>query len=193
MLINDRNFSDQSGVSFLEVIIVIALLGVMSTFVIPAIGSWTAKAKVESDFRSTLSQVETLKTRVRLVNGTALLKCINHNVLSYQLSTNYQSSNNLVDSNFSKYIVDDPLVNNSKFNILSGKTNLVSTICEGARGIFNANGYSGIEGSGNIDIEINYKNDRNTYPAYRILVNQSTSFVQRFIWNKSAGSWRELD
>jgi len=183
----------QRGASFLELIVVIALLGVMGTFIIPSIGSWTAKAKVEADYQSVLGQIENLKTRVRLVNGTALLKCTNHSVLSYQVSTNYQSSNSVVDPNFSALLVEDPLVTNPNFNVLSGKTNIASAICEGARGIFVANSYSGIEGGGNIDIEINYKNDRVNYPAYRILVNQSTSFVQRFIWNKSKGSWSELD
>ena len=183
----------QRGASFLELIVVIALLGVMGTFIVPSIGSWTAKAKVEADYQSALAQIENLKTRVRLLNGTALMKCTNHSVLSFQVSTNYQSSNSVVDTNFSALLVEDPLVTNPNFNVLSGKTNIVSSLCEGTRGIFVANAYSGIEGGGNIDIEINYKNDRVNYPAYRILVNQSTSFVQRFIWNKTKGSWSELD
>ena len=192
---NDRAPKLQYGASFLELIVVIALLGIMGTFIIPSIGSWTAKAKVEADYQSALAQIENLKTRVRLVNGTALLKCTNHSVLCYQVSTNYQSSNSVVDPNFSATgnIVEDPLVINPNFNVLSGKTNIVSSLCEGTRGIFVANAYSGIEGGGNIDIEINYKNDRVNYPAYRILVNQSTSFVQRFVWNKLTGSWSELD
>ena len=190
---NDPKLNLQGGASFLELIIVIALLGVMSTFIVPSIGSWTAKAKVESDYRSLLAQIESLKTRVRLVNGTATLKCTNHSVITYQISTNYQTSNSLVDVNFSSKVIDDPLIQNASFNSVSGKTNLVSSLCEGKRGIFVANAYSGIEGGGDIDIEINFKNDRMSYPAYRILVNQSTSFVQRFIWNKSSGSWSELD
>lgn len=182
-----------NGASFLELIVVIALLGVMGTLIVPSIGSWSAKAKVEADYQSILAQIENLKTRVRLVNGTAVLKCANQSVLSYQLSTNSQTSNSVLDSNFSTLIVEDPLSKNPNFNIVSGKANIVSTICQGSRGIFLANAYSGIEGGGNIDIEINYKNDRVNYPAYRILVNQSTSFVQRFIWNKSKGAWSELD
>ena len=190
---NDLKLNLQGGASFLELIIVIALLGVMSTFIVPSIGSWTAKAKVEADYRSLLAQIESLKTRVRLVNGTATLKCSGHSVITYQISTNYQTSNSLVDGNFSNNVIEDPLVKNPSFNTVSGKTNLVSSLCEGKRGIFVANAYSGIEGGGDIDIEINFKNDRVNYPAYRILVNQSTSFVQRFIWNKSLGSWSELD
>jgi type II secretory pathway pseudopilin PulG len=193
MIVNSKKLSLQLGASFLELIIVIALLGIMSTFIVPSIGSWTAKSRVEADYHSILSQIENLKTRVRLLNGTALLKCTNHSILSYQLSTNYQTSNTLVDSNFLMNIVEDPSANNPNFNIISGKTNMVSTLCEGKRGILIANAYSGIEGGGDIDIELNYKNDRVNYPAYRVLVNQSTSFVQRFIWNKSSGVWKELD
>jgi type II secretory pathway pseudopilin PulG len=183
----------ERGASFLELIVVIALLGVMGTFIVPSIGSWSAKAKVEADYQSTLAQIEYLKTRVRLVNGTAILKCSNHSILSYQLSTNVQVSNSVLDSNFTAFIVEDPLTQNPNFNIVSGKSNIVSAICNGSRGIFLASAYSGIEGGGSIDIEINYKNDRVNYPAYRILVNQSTSFVQRFIWNQSKGIWSELD
>lgn len=190
---NDPKLNLQGGASFLELIIVIALLGVMSTFIVPSIGAWSAKAKVEADYRSLLAQIESLKTRVRMVNGTALLKCSNHSVITYQISTNYQTSNSLVDGNFSNNVIEDPLVKNPSFNTVSGKTNLVSSLCEGKRGIFVSNAYSGIEGGGDIDIEVNFKNDHLNYPAYRILINQSTSFVQRFVWNKSSGSWSELD
>ena len=114
MIVNSKKLSLQLGASFLELIIVIALLGIMSTFIVPSIGSWTAKSRVEADYHSILSQIENLKTRVRLLNGTALLKCTNHSILSYQLSTNYQTSNTLVDSNFLMNIVKN-IPNTNKY------------------------------------------------------------------------------
>lgn len=196
---NDEKFFMQTGASFLEIIVVVALLAIMATFVVPAVGSWSGKAKVEADYHSILAQIEYLKTRVRMLNGTALLKCKNNSVLIYQLSTNYQTSNNSLDSNFTKNIVEDPLAKNANFNIVSGKTYLgtssvlgASPICDGKDGLLIANGRSGVVGSASdIDIKISYKNDSVNYPAYWIHVNQETSYVQRYSWNN--GAWREIN
>jgi Tfp pilus assembly protein FimT len=191
-----KSNSFQFGASFLELLVVIALLGIMSGLMMPAINSWTIRSRIEGDYRSTLAQIEYLKTRVRVLNGTAVLICNNNSKLTYKVSTNYQSSNNIVDANFDSSVAEDPLIKAQDFNVLSGKTNLVSKICDGHRGILASSGSSGVEGTQpteNIEIELNYNNDHLMYPAYLIKLDQSTSFVQRFLWNKDNGQWRELD
>ena len=56
------------------------------------------------------------------------------------------------------------------------------------------NGLAGVEGSGGaIDIELNRSSNRALYGAYRVLINQTTGFVQKFKWQQSSGLWIEQD
>jgi hypothetical protein len=107
------------------------------------------------------------------MNGTGIMICSTNNKLTYQISSNRQTSYTVVDPLFSSTLLEDT----SSSNALSGKTNLVSSMCSGRRGIFLSNGFSGLELGGLIDIEVNYLNNKVSYPAYRVTVSQSTSFV----------------
>ncbi len=185
---------NQSGVSFLEVIAVVGILMIVSAFVAPNIVDWRNKRFIESDFYAVVSQIDYLKTRTRTVNGTAVLICNSSSTLTYQVSTNPQVSTSAVSSGFTNQIVENPSSANSGFNILSGKSSVAAALCSGSRGIFISNGLAGLEGNGGpIDIEVNYGGSRTPYGAYRILVNQSTGFVQKFKWNQASGSWIEQD
>jgi len=82
----------QRGVSFLEVIVVVAILLVASAFVSPSIMDWRAKRNLEADYLSLVSTIDFLKTRVRTINGTGLLICNPNSVLTYQISSNPQST-----------------------------------------------------------------------------------------------------
>ena len=185
---------NQSGVSFLEVIAVVGILLIVSAFVAPNIGDWRNKRFLESDFYALMSQIDYLKTRPRVVNGTALLICSSTTTLTYQVSANPQVSTSTVSSGFSSQIVENPSAANASFNILSGNSTVAATLCSGARGIFISSGLAGLEGSGGpIDIEVNHGGSRTPYGAYRVLVNQSTGFVQKFKWTQTSGSWIEQD
>jgi prepilin-type N-terminal cleavage/methylation domain-containing protein len=176
----------QRGVTFLEIIIVVAIIGVIASVVLPNSTGWKAGARVNTDYQSALSRIDYIKTRARILNGTGLLVCTGTNTLTYEISTNAQSSTSALDTNYTVNRVEYPGT-----NILSGNTNIASSLCAGKRGIFTASGLAGLEGGGAIDLEINYNGDRTNYPAYRILVNQSTAFVQKFKWKN--GAWVELD
>jgi hypothetical protein len=91
-------------------------------------------------------------------------------------------------------VVEDPSKKTPNFNILSGNSKIVSTVCNGLRGIFISTGQSGVEGSGSaIDIEIDPASNKSVYGAYRVLLNQSTGFVQKFKWSTVGNTWVELD
>jgi hypothetical protein len=78
--------------------------------------------------------------------------------------------------------------------VLTGKTKIVSSLCAGFRGVFLSNGFAGLEGTGGpIDIELNHAGVRTPYGAYRVLINQTTGFVQKFKWNKESQVWIEQD
>jgi len=184
----------QRGVSFLEIIVVVAILTIVGAFVSPSIMDWRGKRSLESDYAALVSSIDFLKTRVRTINGTGLLICNTSKKLSYQISSFPQSSTTSVAARYTSNIVENPLGKDANFNILSGETSVVSTICSAGRGIFTTNGLAGVEGAGGaIDIELNRNGDRAAYGAYRVLVNQTTSFVQKFKWQQSTGLWIEQD
>lgn len=185
---------NEQGVSFLEIIVVVAILMIVGAFVSPSIGDWRGKRSLESDYAALLSNIDFLKTRVRTINGTGLLICNSPTKLTYQISTFPQSSASAVSASFTSNIVENPLAKDANFNILSGSSSVVSAICTSGRGIFTTNGLAGVEGSGSaIDIEINRNGDRAAYGAYRVLVNQTTGFVQKYKWQQSTGLWIEQD
>ncbi len=188
----------QQGVTFLEVVVVIAILMIATALVSPSIGDWRQKRALESDFYAVLSQIDYLKTRARTVNGTATLICQSTTGigtgLSYQVSNAPQNGVTSIGNSFSSNLLEDPTAKNSSFNILSGRSQIISTICTGLRGIFISTGQSGVEGSGAaIDIEIDPIVSKSKFGAYRVLLNQSTGFIQKFKFNTANNAWVELD
>lgn len=189
---------NQRGVSFLEVIVVVAILTVTSMLVAPNIQDWRQKRALEADFNAVLAQIDYLKTRTRNIAGTGVLICSSAGtVLSYKVSTNPQTSVSVLDDAtgaFTKGIVEDPATKSSGFNVLSGQTKVVSLLCAGARGIFTSNGQSGVEGSGSqIVLEIYPQADPSRYGAYRVTVYQSTGFLKKEKAKAGSTTFVEMD
>lgn len=190
---------NQQGVTFLEIVVVIAILMITSALVAPSIQDWRQKRALESDYLAVLAQIDYLKLRSRTLNGTALLICQGEgsvgSSLSYQVSTNSQIATNSVAGGYVPAIVEDPLINNPDFNVLSGKTKVVSNLCNaGMRGIFIASGQTGIEGSGaQIDIKIGPQSNNTGLKDYRVLVNQSTGFIQKYRGSIADNTWAEVE
>jgi len=186
---NILDIQKEKGVSFLEIIVVVAILGVTASFVMPSLGSWKINSMIQGDFNALVSQIEYIKSRVTVMNGTGLLICTTNNKLTYQISSNRQTSFTVIDPLFTSNLLEDT----STSNALSGKTYLVSSMCSSQRGIFLSNGFSGLELGGLIDIEVNYLNNKTSYPAYKVTVSQSTSFVTKYQWNPKLGIWTEIE
>lgn len=188
----------QEGVTFLEIVVVIAILMITTSLVSPSIGDWRQQSALEADFHAVLSQIDYLKTRARTINGTAALICKSSSgtgtTLTYQISSASQAGVSSVDNNFSSNLLENPSSKDPSFNILSGKSQIVSSLCTGLRGIFISSGQSGVEGTGGpIDIEIDPATNKSKFGAYRVLLNQSTGFIQKFKFNTASGTWVELD
>lgn len=189
---------NQHGVTFLEVIIVIAILMIVTSLVSPSIADWRQKRALESDYYAVLSQVDYLKTRARTINGTAALICASNTgigkVLTYQVSSAAQSDLLRLSSGFTTNLVEDPLANDPSFNLISNQSQIVSSLCNGLKGIFLSSGQSGMEGgSAAIDIAVEPITGKSKFGAYRILLNQSTGFTQRFKWNIPSAQWVEIE
>ena len=184
----------QRGVSFLEVIVVVAILLVASAFVSPSIMDWRAKRNLEADYLSLVSTIDFLKTRVRTINGTGLLICNPNSVLTYQISSNPQSTASAVSGSFAGNLLEDPTAKDATFNILSGGSTVTSDLCAAGRGIFASTGLAGVEGTGNVIlIELNRGGVRDPIGAYQVKVNQTTGFIQKYKWKQANRTWVELD
>ena len=184
----------QRGVSFLEIIVVVAILLVARAFVSPSIMDWRAKRSLEADYLTLVSTIDFVKTRVRTINGTGLLICNPNSVMTYQISSNPQSTASTVSGSFASNLLEDPTSKDPTFNILSGGSTITSSLCTSGRGIFASTGLTGVEGSGNVIlIELNRGGVRDSMGAYLVKVNQSTGFVQKYKWKQANSTWLELD
>lgn len=189
---------NQQGVTFLEVIVVVAIIMIVSSLVSPSIQDWRQKKALESDFHAILAQIDYLKTRTRTLNGTAILSCLSTggrgSVISYQVSTNPQTSVSDLAPGFIANVVENPLSKSAGYNLLSGNTVIVSEICNGANAIITASGQVGVQGSGQaLTLEIEPESGKNTMGAYRIVVNAVTGFIQKYKWQQQANRWSEID
>lgn len=188
----------QHGVTFLEVIVVIAILMIATSLVSPSISDWRQKRALEADFHAVAAQVDYLKTRARTINGTAVLSCASTTgagkVLTYKVSNKPQVDLATLSVDFASNVIEDPMAKDPGFNILTGRTQIVSSICNGVKAIFLSSGQSGVEGgSAAIDLAIEPIAGKAQYGAYRILLNQHTGFLQKFKWSNLSSQWVEIE
>ena len=207
-----RNMNLEKGISFLEILVVLAILGVTASLVMPNFGSWRNKSLIEADVEALVSQIEYIKARVTLINGTGFLKCswdgpvkepgYFGNKLTYQISSYRQTQEDLLDPN--TLLAANILEDSSTINILSGKTVINTTLCPSRPAIFFSNGKHGLEGTGFIDISLTFldqswssawvaafSTSSNKYPFYRVRVEPMTSFVSKF--KSSPSGWIEIE
>jgi hypothetical protein len=179
----------------------------------PNIGSWRNTSLIEADVEALVSQIEYIKARVALINGTGVLKCswdgpvkepgYFGNKLTYQISSYRQTREDLLDPN--TLLAANILEDSSTVNILSGKTVISTTLCPSKPAIFLSNGKHGQEGGGFIDIGITYLDQSASsawllttttgykYPHYRIYVEPNTSFVSKFKLPSMKSRWVEIE
>lgn len=189
---------NQQGVTFLEIVVVIAILMITSALVAPSIQDWRQKRALESDFMAVLAQIDYLKLRARTLNGTATLNCQSTsgrgNVLTYQVSKNPQISISELAGGFVSNLVENPSEKSPAFNLISGKTTVVSDICNASSAIITAAGQVGVEGNGQtLIIELEPQAGKTIIGGFKIMVNPLTGFIQKYTWQLPAGRWAEID
>jgi Tfp pilus assembly protein PilE len=189
---------NQHGVTFLEAIIVIAILMIVTSLVSPSIADWRQKRALELDYYAVLSRLDCLKTRYGTINGTSTLICASNSgvgkTLTYRVSSKPQADASSLSADFATNLVEDTILKDPNFNIISRQSQIVSSICNGLKGIFLSLGQSVVEGGSLlIDIAIEPIARKSKFSAYRVLLNQSTGFIQRFKWNVLSSQWVEIE
>tara|TARA_B110000503_G_scaffold33779_2_gene54922 strand:- start:419 stop:991 length:573 start_codon:yes stop_codon:yes gene_type:complete len=176
--------SNQKGFTLLELLTVVGILLVLTTFVTPVIGKWRIERNIEKDFYALAGAIDYVKAKVRIVNGTAALKCETPNKLTYTISDFLQTSAASLDSSYAAGIIE-----NKDENILSGK--IFFNCTDGSTIIFLANGKAS-SWSGELTYQVSGVIDKVNFSAYKVTVNSATAFVQKYKWNKTSESWIEL-
>ena len=188
----------------------IGIIAIASSFVYPQIGKWKIKRNIEQDFNAIVSTIGYLKTKTRAINGTSILFCskvygtdgyTDITALKYEMSRYRNAGDSLLvlspgytDNKIETGRAD--VGGTGEFgNLLTGKVNVE---CTADKTIFNAGGNAGNLGSGDaVEFIINYKvsgvADYVNFNAYKVKVNTSTAYVQKYKWNIVTGTWRELN
>lgn len=149
---------NQQGVTFLEVIVVVAILLIVSSLVSPNIQDWRQKKALEADFNSILSKIEYVKIRSRVLGGPGSLT-IKQDGLVYSVS--------VITVNGIKVVEDSSKLGDE--NSFSGKSRVTSVSID-----FMPTGL--IDEPKEIDV---VPLDRNNIRAYKIKLSQ-TGFVEKF-------------
>ena len=174
---------NQHGVTFLEIIVVVAILMIVTSLVSPGIGDWRQRQALDSDFYAVLSKIEYLKIRARVLNGTAVLRCQpigKGSALTYQVFDKPQTDFS-VPTTATATLLEDPSQANPTFNILSGRTKINSTICAGNEGVFLSSGQSSLKGgSGQIELLIEPLAGKEKFGSYDVFVRPSTGFIEKY-------------
>ena len=157
------------GVTLIELLVVIGIMGVIGGFVYPSISNWQTNKNIERDLQAYLSMVDYVTNKAKVVGGTGMIYCQvedeNTTIVSYKISRHYVKPNAsntfVIDASFTSNIIKDPRnaigsspAEDPDHNILSGKSDFLSTICKNA-GIINARGQSGVNGVSRASTGIN--------------------------------------
>jgi prepilin-type N-terminal cleavage/methylation domain-containing protein len=175
---------NQEGFTLLEILVVIGMLGVIATFVTPAIGNWRIEKNIEKDFFALVGVIDYLKAKTRVVNGTSILTCSAPNTLTYTISSYAQSGTATKHA-----LYDASILETKTENILSGDTFLE---CATGTNIIFLNNSKATSWTGEIVYQFSGITDKVNYSAYKVTLNSATAYVQQYKWNKTSESWTEL-
>jgi prepilin-type N-terminal cleavage/methylation domain-containing protein len=183
-VVTHNSWSKQKGFTLLELLTVIGIMLVLTTFVTPVIGNWRIERNIEKDFYALVGAIDYAKAKTRVVNGTAILNCQTPNNLTYTISDFRQTTTASMDASYTAGIIET-----KNENILSG--DIFFNCDDDTNIIFLANGRAS-SWSGELAYQVSGITDKANFSAYKVTVNSATAFVQKYKWNKTSETWNEL-
>jgi prepilin-type N-terminal cleavage/methylation domain-containing protein len=171
-----------SAFSLLEVLIVIAIIGVVSAFVAPNISDWNCKQETRNDFESVSGFLNTLRVEATGRNRTMQVRSINNGTNSllkaYQGNSSYKQSCNsgswtyLGASGIPDYQIKATLTVPSSKVFFNGDGTATATSSTDSYDISRTCGGAKI--------------------AYRANIFGATGFIERLKFNSKSSQWDEL-
>ena len=168
-----------SGISLLEIIVVIAIVGVISAISFPNIQDWLAKRRLQSEYLTLTAKLEYLRLKARTPPGTASLTCTNNRV-----TTVVRLANNTV-------VESDPPAGGPT-SLLQYPTQVLVSPCANDTITFNRDGAT----SGTREFSLVYAGDNLAAPrygAYRLTLSGSTGFIRKYRLSPGASQWLEAE
>ena len=181
----------QRGFTLLELLVTIAILGVVSAMTFPAFSSWIAQRRLSADFEALQALTQQLQTQAQGQAGTAALVCSGNRITAQVSKVNAATPCQGLGVAFSP--------GNVIANLTEGLPNwqrVQVTHCDGRRLVFHADGSVCKEGGGStvIQIQLSYLNDPGwSKGAYELALSQATGFPTRARYDLVTRSWQSLD
>ncbi len=181
----------QRGFTLLELLVTLAILGVVSAMTFPAFSSWIAKRRLSADFEALQALTQQLQTQAQAQAGTAALVCSSGTArITAQVSrVNAATPCQGLGTAFSP--------GNVISNLTEGLPNwqqVQVTPCDDRRLVFHADGSVCKEGGGSAVIQLGYLNDPGmSKGAYRLSLSQPTGFPTRERYDPVTRLWQPLD
>lgn len=179
------------GITMIEILVVIAIIGAVSAMAFPAFSSWLAKRRLAADFGALMALTQQLQIKAQSQAGTARLVCDN-NQLSGQVSrvnatppcqglvTAFSGGNITAD-------LTEGLPNRGKVQVGPCSGPGVPLL------VFHADGSVCRAGASLMPITLTYAGDSTmSNGAYRLTVSSATGFMtrQRYIPGRQ---WQDID
>ena len=155
-----------SGISLLEIIVVIAIVGIISAISFPNIQDWLAKRRLQSEYLTLTAKLEYLRLKARTLPGTATLRCAGNRV-----TTEVRLANNTV-------VESDPPAGGPT-SLLQYPTQVLVSPCANETITFASNGTA----SGTSEFSLVYAGDNLAAPrygAYGLALSSSTGFIRKY-------------
>lgn len=177
----------QFGFTLLEMIITIAVIGVVSALALPTFSSWLTSRRLAADFDALQALVAQLQSQAEMQAGTAALICTGNRVTAQISRVNAASPCQGIAATFTPA--------NIVANMNEGLPNwsrVVLSPCDGRRLVFHADGSVCRENVSLTPFTLTYQGDPNMQKGgYRLTLSQPTGFVQRE--RITAGVWQPMD
>ncbi len=155
-----------SGISLLEVIVVVAIVGIISMISFPNIQDWLAKRRLQSEYLTLNAKLEYLRLKARTLPGTATLRCTGNRV-----TTEVRFANNTLAES------DPPT--GGPISLLQYPAQVLVTPCANDTINFNRDGTA----SGTREFSLVYAGDNPAAPrygAYGLALSSSTGFIRKY-------------
>ena len=191
-----NSLANQFGFTLLELLGVVGILLVLTTFVTPVIGNWRAETQIEKDYKALLGEIRYLQAKAKLVNGTSLLMCggeapgydLQSMIINKIVTTTsfgsvpsgiFTVANTLESKGRGEIWEFPPKTGN---NCLVGGTNILFL-------------HNGKATSASIEVfkplGVAKMRDAN-YTAYKITISSATGYIQLFRSKKGSDTWVEM-
>jgi len=163
----------------LEIIVVVAIIGIVSAMTFPSVQEWLAKRRLQTDYQTLVAKMQYLRLKARTLPGSSRLQCTGNRVSA----TVNDANNALLES--------DPPAGSTATSILHYPVQVLVTPCNGSSISFASDGST----SGTRQFYLYYSGDPvgARYGAYRLDLSGSTGFIRTYRLSPGASQWLETE